>query len=411
MKYNQKEKRTEWKIKMPQSNIILDISRYQAGVDFALLKSVGQKYIVAKCASGAGYMDVKWKEHFEEGTANGMKVGAYFWVDPIYKDTAKQAQFFLDSVKPYDVPFIALDWEQWWGDWQLWSKMMRGEISADKVPKVSAEYQLKHFRQIYEYIVRNSTYNVIVYSATWFLNSYCPAGYGYLADKYTWWADYIFDSKDEVRTWEYLETIAPTNGFPKLPPYYPKDKVSMWQFSGDKFMAKGVYKNEPETTLSAMDLNIWVNKSMPIEQFDKSSGSIVIPKPPPTDILYYVAVQVNALNVRRTPAIIPGNVIRTIGKVTVPIYAEQNGFGRISPTASEWITLSPAYVIKVPQGFGTYYIVTASSLNIRAQGTVASPVIGILKKGEIIEVESISNGWGKLFRRPGYVNMYYTKRV
>ena len=107
-------------------------------------------------------------------------------------------------------------------------------------------------------------------------------------------------------------------------------------------MAQGVYSNATMTRLSLMDLNVWVNKNITIEQLDKS-GSIVIPSTPPA-------------------------------------YTES-------------------------------YVITPYALNIRAEPTVNSAIIGGLTKGTVVEIESTINGWGKLYGRAGYINLYYAKRI
>ena len=48
--------------------------------------------------------------------------------------------------------------------------------------------------------------------------------------------------------------------------FYKTDRVLMFQYSGDKFLADGVFANVEKTRLSELDLNKWVNKNITIEQ-------------------------------------------------------------------------------------------------------------------------------------------------
>ena len=93
------------------SKIIQDISRYQQYVDFPLMKSLGQNYIVAKCCSGNGRVDAMWESHYKNGTDAGLIVSPYVWLDPI-EDAITQAKFFLKTIENKKVPFIVWMWNK-----------------------------------------------------------------------------------------------------------------------------------------------------------------------------------------------------------------------------------------------------------------------------------------------------------
>ena len=250
------------------SILFQDNSHYQQYIDFAYLKTKGQNKMILKAASGSLFKDDKFEEHYVGGVANGFSIAPFFWVDPIY-DAAQQAQFFLDAIKGKDIAFIELDWEHWWADWDKWQQWNNKQISQSQVPRVSADKIFTHFKTVYEYVEKNSPYNIVVYTANWFLQAYCPQGFEYLKDKYTHWSDYtlVQNIPSGEKTWEYLETIAPVGKrIPTLPLNYPLDKVVFFQFSGDRFTAKGVYSDVAKTRLSDLDLNIEVN---PVITWDK----------------------------------------------------------------------------------------------------------------------------------------------
>ena len=279
------------------SKIIQDISYFQQYVDFPLMKSLGQDYIIIKCDRGSGTIDPKWEEHYKNSVSAKIGVAPYFWADPTY-DALEQAKKWMTVINGKNISWIELDWEQWFSDWDLWLQWQSGSISKSKVPVVSSDKIFNHFKTIYEYIKANTKCNIVVYSAPWFLDSYCPQGYDYLEDKYTHWADYsLFNKVGVQKTWAELEIIVPTGKvIPTLPTTYPWDKVLMWQFSGDKFSAVGVYSDALKTRLSKLDLNVWVNKNITIEQF--VSGSIIPPVEvdPMKDIFKKSYRFVNALN-------------------------------------------------------------------------------------------------------------------
>ena len=68
----------------------------------------------------------------------------------------------------------------------------------------------------------------------------------------------------------------------------------------------------------------------------------------------------------------------------------------------------------VAGGSQNNYKVTAGSLNIRnAPNSSGSSVIGSLKKGEVVSVQSITNGWAKITYggKTGYVSLKYLQKV
>lgn len=242
------------------SKIIQDNSHYQQAIDFAYLKSKGQNKMFLKAASGSFFKDTKFEEHYKNGIENGFSISPYFWQDPIY-DAEKQGKFFLDSIKGKNIAFVVIDVEHFWKSWDEWRLYAQGKLKQYQMKKFTPDEILNHLSKLYNYIKNNSNYEIIIYTAAWFVNSYCPKMYDYLKDKYTWWADYtLFNTTKLERTWEQLELLVPsTNIVPTLPKTYPTYKVVFFQFSGDKFLAKGVYADKGKTRLSELDLNKEVN--------------------------------------------------------------------------------------------------------------------------------------------------------
>jgi hypothetical protein len=263
-----------------ESKVLQDISRYQQSIDFKLLKSKGQDKIIIKAGSGNLSKDVKFEEHYAKAKAEGFQVSVYVWHDPIY-DPIAQAKFFIELTKGKDIAFICIDLEEWWADWNKWTQYMTGQISQASVPIVSPDNLLNHFKKVYDYLATNSGYQIVIYTARWFLDAYCPKAYDYLKDKFTHWAEYSVYVVKGKKTWEEIESISPT-GKPYFKPTYPTNKALIWQWSGDKITADGVYANTAKTVLSALDTNVWISTDYTWESISASSGSIVtepIPQP------------------------------------------------------------------------------------------------------------------------------------
>ena len=286
-----------------ESLIIQDNSHYQQFIDFALLRAKGQTKTIIKGGSGSLSKDSKFEEHYNNAIANDFKIAPYFWHDPIY-DPIAQAKFFISLLYGKKISYIILDFEQFWADWTYWQQWQNGKITISQVPKISSDRLFNHFKTVLEYLENNSGYNVVVYTADWFLDAFCPQAYEYLKNKFTHWADYsLFDKTKIKATWEQLELYSPINKrIPTLPLDYPMDKVLMWQWSGDKFTAEGIYSDVARTRLSVLDLNLWLSK---VYTWDSISASPIIASPPipdtipqvPRDFMVQSTKYLNDLNV------------------------------------------------------------------------------------------------------------------
>ena len=328
-----------------ESSIFQDVSRYQRIIDAALLYMEGQRFVVVKCANGSLYKDVAWEEHYNNFKSNGFDVGAYFWVDPIY-DAIQQAKYFLECLKDKDVACIVLDFEHWWKSWTEWNLARNGKIPWSQVRRFSSTQLLTHFKTVYEYMALHTTKRIVVYTAGWFLNDFCPQGYSYLQDKFTWWAYYLYSGAIKDTTWEKLEALSPVNqNLPGLPSNYPLDKVIIWQWSGDKFGADGVWDDIPKTRYARLDLNVWVNKSFTLKAFI-SEGELPNNPPQEDQVLFQVKCIVNALNIRSGY----GTYYPVIGllyrdEIASVYEIASNGWYRIGD--NKWISGESAYTVKI----------------------------------------------------------------
>lgn len=117
----------------------------------------------------------------------------------------------------------------------------------------------------------------------------------------------------------------------------------MWQYASDGDInddgkADGITMG---MQYKFLDLNAWLGTKAEYTAFF-SGGTVVEEKP-----LYKVKILIYNLTVRTGP----GTTYERLRRADFPgeynIYEEKNGFGRISSTVSEWISLSPEYVKKI----------------------------------------------------------------
>jgi GH25 family lysozyme M1 (1,4-beta-N-acetylmuramidase) len=194
-------------------------------------------------------------------------------------------------------------------------------------------------------------------------------------------------------------------------------KCLIWQYasdgdSTDDGIGDGQTLGNPYRWL---DLNGWAATADEYKIF--SNNQVVVPPIPdpdplPNTPLYSVKVFVGGLNVRSSPEIKTGNILRTIGYVQMKIYEEKNGWGKISSTNSEWISLDPKYSIRYIGGTTGWVVTAWLGLNIRSEPNGSSTKLGALPYGTQFNVSSIdTNKWGKLYGRDGYVSLAYAKQL
>jgi lysozyme len=90
------------------SDVVVDLSHWQAPVDFARAKSAGITAVILKATQGADWIDVTFAQRFAAASASGLLVGAYHFLD----DSAPELQIenFLTVAEGCTV--LALDAER-----------------------------------------------------------------------------------------------------------------------------------------------------------------------------------------------------------------------------------------------------------------------------------------------------------
>ena len=82
----------------------IDVSRWQGAIDWAKVKAVGNQFAIIKAGgSDAGfYTDPRWEENYRKAKANGIAVGAYYFVGASCVNAAAgkaDAERFLAQIK------------------------------------------------------------------------------------------------------------------------------------------------------------------------------------------------------------------------------------------------------------------------------------------------------------------------
>jgi GH25 family lysozyme M1 (1,4-beta-N-acetylmuramidase) len=234
----------------------VDVSYYQQKVDWPALKAAGVEFAFIKATSGLG-KDSMFPDHAAGADKAGLIVGCYHWCDPIMDD-ARQAANVLETIKDYPVSMIALDVEQWWGDWGLWYQSIQGKISGASVPKLSPQRISDNGHNVARYIEAKDPLKrpIIIYTAKWFMDSYSPQIAQWVTKYKLWAAQYPYAAGAVKVAWNEFKA----KFLPQTKPILPKGLTewSFWQFTGDKFQLPGVYGDKGGLRTSAVDVN-WFN--------------------------------------------------------------------------------------------------------------------------------------------------------
>jgi lysozyme len=89
------------------SDVVIDLSHWQAQVDFAKIKSAGIAAVILKATQGAHWIDATFVQRYADATAIGLLVGAYHFLDSSAPEL--QVQNLLSVAD--GCPVLALDAE------------------------------------------------------------------------------------------------------------------------------------------------------------------------------------------------------------------------------------------------------------------------------------------------------------
>lgn len=106
--------------KTNDTEIGIDVSKWQGDIDFSKLKKAGVEFIILRIGSQTGingdnFVDSKFVQNIENANAVGIPVGIYFYSYASTKEKAiSDAKWIVEQIKDYKVDLpIAFDWENW----------------------------------------------------------------------------------------------------------------------------------------------------------------------------------------------------------------------------------------------------------------------------------------------------------
>ncbi|WP_195283281.1 glycoside hydrolase family 25 protein [Harryflintia acetispora] len=89
----------------------IDVSTHQGTIDWKKVKNDGVKFAMIRVGyrgygTGKIMLDDQFKRNIKNATANGIKVGVYFYSQAITtKEAVEEAEFVLDNIKGYDIDY------------------------------------------------------------------------------------------------------------------------------------------------------------------------------------------------------------------------------------------------------------------------------------------------------------------
>ena len=90
------------------SDVVVDLSHWQAPIDFVKAKAAGIVAVILKATQGSQWIDATFSERSADATAAGLLVGAYHFLDNSAPE--RQMENFLSMAE--GCPVLALDAEQ-----------------------------------------------------------------------------------------------------------------------------------------------------------------------------------------------------------------------------------------------------------------------------------------------------------
>lgn len=74
----------------------IDVSHWQGAIDWAQVKASGKKFVIAKATEGVGHKDDRYERNKAGARAQGLKLGAYHFAQPV-NDPIREADWFVDN--------------------------------------------------------------------------------------------------------------------------------------------------------------------------------------------------------------------------------------------------------------------------------------------------------------------------
>lgn len=146
------------KYKDENTEVGLDISKWQGEVNYEKLKQQGVDFVMLKIGgqneiNGEYNIDPRFYDNIEGAILNDIKVGIYFYsYANDEKEAVKQADWIVDKLEDYriDLPIVF--------DWENWSKYTKFRISFHTLNKVATAFMDRVDELGYEGVLYSSKY-------------------------------------------------------------------------------------------------------------------------------------------------------------------------------------------------------------------------------------------------------------
>ena len=106
--------------KTEDTEIGIDVSKWQGDIDFGKLKDAGVEFVIIRVGSsnginGENFVDSKFLQNIQNANVVGIPVGIYFYsYANSYDRAVSDAKWIINEIKDYKVDLpIAFDWENW----------------------------------------------------------------------------------------------------------------------------------------------------------------------------------------------------------------------------------------------------------------------------------------------------------
>lgn len=317
---------------IPDYQLMLDISYYQQALDWEYLKTWVRGFIFR--ALFGVWKDPKFRDHIKHAMDAGYdQMAAYAWFRP---DESIKAQLEKLAEQLYGTPIkvVFIDVEQ-----QGWTYLnLFPYFSPEKLSDLT-----------WQYVSGLTTMNVTpaIYTRSSWVASYAKPLENWMYQYQTWLASYPFAKGRIALSWEELLAIyAPK----KFSPYYMKywnpenGQADAWQWSGDKFILPGIYKNVEKTASIPVDLNYVSNG---LANLMKIGNTTPLPEVPSFET--WLCLAAIGMKVRQTPfADGVDTTIRIKFNQTFPVYEKVYSDGRWWGKLGEgrWVALDWSRKIK-----------------------------------------------------------------
>lgn len=375
--------------------LVIDVSYYNnlSQEQWDLLASVLDGVIIR--LSFGITEDVAASDHIFQARRVGLPFAGYHWADPTRSIDQNRATVNRVSEK-FHPAGIYLDAEQYWRDWPAY---MRQDLAAAYATRFSPAELDKFYKGLYLAVKNTESIFVGNYSADWFISRYAPDMNKWVTAENYWEARYFryYDAAWWTAKQKELGRDFDVSHMKEIAAYARIFKGIGRQFES-YVEVKGLYDN----IRYHLDWNVFTD-----DGFSRMFGVAVDqqpiqePEPEPEPLFKTYTVRTIAF-VRDAPN---GRIVdyRLKGASVVALDVV-SGWVRIE---GGWMGLS----VLVETGNNQFYFsYRVKSPFLWKRETPSGIKIGWLKRGDVVKILEVDNGWG-LIEGGGWVGMSYLEVV